>query len=298
MFKEGVTLFLMTQKGFAVLKSLSVDQRSMIDVVVVGGDSNIESDYRFEIIEYCQDHAISWVARSDFSEVKSKYVLAVSWRWLIDHRADRLIVLHDSLLPRYRGFAPLVNSLINGESYIGVTALFGADNYDEGEIIKQSRTKISYPLKIGDAIDLVINNYIDLVQFIFSKLLEGSDLESYPQPDIGVSYSIWRDREDYFVDWNESSKKIRRVVDALGAPYDGAQTKTSEHEVIRLDDVEEVEDVVVENRDVGKVIFFDAGCPVVICGVGLLKIVGARKVVDGDFAEVDFKSRFRIRFGS
>ena len=41
--------------------------------------------------------------------------------------SENLIVFHDSLLPKYRGFAPLVSQLINGEEYLGVTAIFTND---------------------------------------------------------------------------------------------------------------------------------------------------------------------------
>ena len=49
-------------------------------------------------------------------------------------------------MPKYRGFAPLVNSLVNGEKIIGVTALFASEEYDNGDIIMQSSVDITYPI--------------------------------------------------------------------------------------------------------------------------------------------------------
>jgi methionyl-tRNA formyltransferase len=74
--------------------------------------------------------------------------MAVSWRWLIDHPAEQLIVFHDSLLPRYRGFEPLVTSLVNGETRIGVAALFGASEFDTGDVIVQSATASRIPSRL------------------------------------------------------------------------------------------------------------------------------------------------------
>ena len=80
--------------------------------------------------------------------------MAVSWRWMIKHPKNKLIVFHDSILPKYRGFAPLVNMLINGEKEIGVSAIFGADEYDS-EIISE-KTTISYPIKIQKPFRLIM----------------------------------------------------------------------------------------------------------------------------------------------
>ena len=51
------------------------------------------------------------------------FCIAIGWRRLISGIEGRLIVLRDSLLPKYRGFAPTVAQLLAGESEIGVTAL-------------------------------------------------------------------------------------------------------------------------------------------------------------------------------
>ena len=86
------------------------------------------------------------------------YQLAIGWRWLISG-TENLIVLHDSLLPKYRGFAPLVNSLINGEQEIGVTAIWAGPEFDAGEIIFQEKAGICYPIKIQEAIEIVSGLY-------------------------------------------------------------------------------------------------------------------------------------------
>jgi methionyl-tRNA formyltransferase len=54
--------------------------------------------------------------------------------------------MHDSLLPKYRGFAPLPNALINGEREVGVTALFASEEYDMGDIVCQRRLAVEYPM--------------------------------------------------------------------------------------------------------------------------------------------------------
>jgi methionyl-tRNA formyltransferase len=270
-FSKGVTLFLMTEKGYEFLKLALKKYKSLIEIVVVGSDESLQKDFEKEIIQLCESEQINFIKRKDLSEIKSQYAMAVSWRWMIDHPADQLIIFHDSPLPKYRGFAPLVNALINGEKEIGVSAIFGASDYDEGDLIYQSISKISYPLKIDEAIRINNINYLKCAEKVFTSLLNSEPLQASKQIESDASYSVWRDEDDYCIDWNKSSSEIRRFVDALGFPYKGALT-SYQGKRLRILDVEEFEDVVVENRHCGKVLFVKHDKPVVICGKGMLKI--------------------------
>ncbi len=219
-------------------------------------------------------------------------MLAVSWRWLI-HLKTTSIILHDSLLPKYRGFSPLVSALINGERTIGVTALFASEGYDCGDIIAQSKSTVRYPIKIQNAIRLLSQNYKELAIEIIKKIAEGEVLKGIKQKECEASYSLWRDEEDYRINWEESSEQIKRKVDALGYPYKGALCFVGGKKA-RIIEALFVDDVHIENRMPGKVIFVRRHQPVVVCGKGLLKITD---IVD---AETNISllplSKFRIRF--
>ena len=93
-----------------------------------------------------------------------------------------------------------------------------------------------------------------------------------PQDDSIASYSVWRNDDDYKIDWQQPSSSIKRFIDAVGWPYRGARTSTSKGIDIIIDDAVEVQGKECELRHVGKVIYKDDDCPVVICGEGLLKI--------------------------
>ncbi len=293
--KSSVTFFLMTEKGYEFLKATSKEYKSLYGLVVVGSDKAIVNDFEKEIIEYCQINDIPFIRRSEFRDVSTKYVIAVSWRWLIDHPQKNLIVFHDSILPKYRGFAPLVNALINGENYIGVSAIFGADDFDVGDIIYQCSTSISYPMKINDAIAINNKNYIECALTVLECINKGKALSGRKQHDKDASYSCWRDDDDYYIDWRKSSSYIKRYIDAVGYPYKGAAS-LCEGKIIRIFDAEIMSDVKIENRDVGKVLFFKDGKPVVICGEGMLQITDA--YVDNGGSMLDFfpVQKFRLRF--
>jgi methionyl-tRNA formyltransferase len=183
--------------------------------------------------------------------------------------------------------------LINGESEIGVTALWASERYDAGDIIAQASTAIAYPLRIQQAIALTSVLYQQLAVNIVRALSTGSPLPRLPQDEAAATYSLWRDDDDYQIDWTRSAEQIQRFVDAVGPPYRGAFTKC-EHVGARVRAVEARKDLAIENRTPGKVIAIEEGCPVVVCGTGLLKVLD---LVDGDTHDSLLPlAHFRVRF--
>jgi len=291
-----LVLNLMTEKGFEVLKTI-IRFKNLIAFVIIGKDASVIDDYSEKITTLCIDNNIEFYYRENYPKIdKNIYVMAVSWPWMIKHPKNKLIVFHDSILPKYRGFAPLVNMLINGEKEIGVSAIFGADEYDQGEIISQKKTTIVYPIKIQEAIYINNENFKSLVLEIVEKISADKDISSIPQKESESSYSIWRDYEDYFVDWSKSSNEIKRLIDAVGFPYLGARSKLSDGSEISIKDAEVISDVDCELRHIGKVIFVEKGCPIVICGSGLLKITDASFVETNESSQFLPLKKFRIRF--
>jgi methionyl-tRNA formyltransferase len=260
-------------KGYESLKAFVSDiGAEYVNFVVSARDKNIDEDC-FELIQnLCNNHGIFFRDRSEKSGETADIKFAIGWRWIISDSKE-LLVFHDSLLPKYRGFAPLVNSLINGENEVGVTALKAATEYDSGDIVGQKRISIEYPVKIFSVIEDVSTLYADLLVEISRKFISGEYLGCYEQDASIATYSLWRDELDYKVSWYRNSKYISRFIDAVGYPYKGAEA-TVKGKKIHILDCEVVEDVEVEDRSahVGKVIFMNSGLPTVICGEGLLQL--------------------------
>jgi methionyl-tRNA formyltransferase len=274
--KNRVTLFLMSYKGYYVLERLlSEFGPQIIDKVISSKDPYIKKDYYDEIKELAQSSGISFFDRRDYFESSEIYSIAVSWKWLIE-KSEKLIVLHDSLLPKYRGFAPLVNCIVNKEINIGVTAIFANEEYDTGNIISQKSIEISYPIKIFEAINKITPLYYEIIKEIIWKINNGITLNSTSQKSNDASYSLWLDEEDYEIDWAQDAGRLKRLIDATGFPFLGAYGFIGTQKV-RILEAEECEDVKIENRTPGKVIFLKEGKPVVVCGKGLLLI---NKLID------------------
>ncbi|HUN01303.1 MAG TPA: formyltransferase family protein [Niabella sp.] len=284
----------MTQKGLEVLTSIIHNGYiELVDKIVIGRDANIQNDAAEEIETLCKKNKISYCYRTTAIESSSSYAIAVSWRWMIKlDNSCKLIVLHDSLLPKYRGFAPLVNQLIKGENTVGVTALLASEEYDKGNIIGQESIEVKYPIKIQEAIELISPLYAMLVNKILQEIKTGKEISGLPQKEEEASYSLWRDDFDYRIDWNEDAAEIVRFIHAVGYPYTGAQTLLNGNPV-RVADAEEVPDVDIEIRQPGKVIFNIDQFPVIVCGKGLLKITAMQ---DQNGNSVLPLQKFRSRF--
>ena len=287
-----VTLYLMGEKGLSVLKGV-LCCKSIISQVIGAQDKNVQNDYYHDIKTLCNESGLSFYDRKDNFVANTAYSLAIGWRWIIPTSDDsKLIVLHDSLLPKYRGFAPLVNMLINHEPIIGVTALHANGEYDRGDIIAQKSIEINYPIRIHDAINQISKLYVDLVLSVLNQIQLGIELNATKQDESVASYSLWRDEDDYAIDWSRDAEYIQQFIYSVGFPYKGASSFIEDLKY-RVLDCEIRSDVKVENRCPGKVIFMEDGCPIVVCGKGLLKITQLEAEEGVSVLPLD---KFRIRF--
>lgn len=271
-------LIILGEKGYNVLETLFSKYPKFLKTVIIGSDIGVKDDFSRRSHIFCKKNKLSFEltnnANSHLSTVDG-YWIVIGWRWLLPV-SDKIIIIHDSILPKYRGFSPLVNSLISGESKIGVSAIFISENYDEGEIIYQKEIKIDYPIKINKAISLISSLYVLIANKICKKLYFGQKLNSIKQSG-KITYSLWRNEEDYFIKWDKlSASKIKRFVDAVGYPYGGAKSFLN-GEVCNIIEVEEIQDVHVENREmsIGKVMIMIENFPVIVCKSGLIKILEA-----------------------
>ncbi len=155
-------------------------------------------------------------------------ILIVSWRYLVPEsiysRARHgCFVFHDSLLPKYRGFAPTVWSIINGERETGVSLFKISDHVDAGEIVEQRKTPISEDDTIAEVMERITELYLELADRWFVSLLAGN-VSSYPQNHDDATYTCKWTPADALIDWRKSARDIFNLIRATGKPYPGAFT--------------------------------------------------------------------------
>ncbi len=120
--------------------------------------------------------------------------------------------LHGSLLPDYRGAAPINYAVINGETKSGVTTFFINEKIDEGNILLQAETEVLPEDNAGTLHDKLMIIGADLVIKTLDGLAENSIVEK-PQPkkeNPKTAYKIFK--ENLKIDWNQSSETIHNFV--------------------------------------------------------------------------------------
>ncbi|BFU46430.1 methionyl-tRNA formyltransferase [Krasilnikovia sp. MM14-A1004] len=290
-----LTLYAMTAKGVAAFDALWATVPAAVRSVVAARDPGTRDDSYERLAAACARHGVPFLDRADEAPA-TEFAIAVGWRWLIPARpGTTLVVFHDSLLPRYRGFNPLVTALIEGDAEAGVTALLATSEYDRGDILGQVAVPLPRPIRIADAIDLVAGGCARLAADLGARIAAGQRLSGVPQDEGRASYSLWRDDADYEMDWSVPAARLRDFVYAVGPPYAGAATRLNGLPV-RVWDVAVEPDVVVANRVPGKVIFLRDGRPTVVCGSGLLRIDVMTRADDPATSCLPL-TRFRTRFG-
>jgi methionyl-tRNA formyltransferase len=292
-----VVLYLLGRKGCQVLNAAVCGGfKNQIAQVIVGKDKQVHEDFSNEIISSCEKHGIGYCERNEFIEssirCEDHIAFSAGWRWLIRAPYRQIIVFHDSLLPKYRGFNPLVTALLRNDSEIGVTAIIANKEFDRGDIVGSRSMTVNYPVKIADAIQSIGRLYFELAESCFEALSETGYFSGIPQDESKASYSVWRDEEDYRIDWSWSADTIVHFINCLSFPYKGAAS-ICDGALIRVLEAEVESDVEIANRDVGKVLFVRDEKPVVICGAGMLRVIAA---TDDEGRDVLPFKAFRVRF--
>lgn len=150
---------------------------------------------------------------------------------LIDLASDACINLHPSLLPSYRGRAPLNWAILNGESEVGLTAHLIDEGVDTGPVLCQKRLSVSTSEDVGDVLRRLEPIYESITLEVVQSL-ESGDLVPVPQPE--GKWPIWprRTPEDGCIDWTRSSGEIVNLIRAVADPYPGARTRLGKSDVL------------------------------------------------------------------
>ena len=129
--------------------------------------------------------------------------------------------LHASLLPNYRGAAPINWAIINGEQKTGNTTFFIDDKIDTGHIIAQQETVIEPNENAGSLHDRLMNQGANLVYETVNSIAQGK-VKALPQPnnsDLKTAYKLTK--ENTKIDWNQQTKTVYNLIRGLN-PYPNA----------------------------------------------------------------------------
>lgn len=131
--------------------------------------------------------------------------------------------LHASLLPDYRGAAPINYAVINGEEKTGVTTFFINEKIDEGNILLQTELEILPDENAGSLHDRLMEIGSELIVRTLDGLAEDS-IKERPQPHVEHPKNAFKIfKEDTKINWNTTSKTVHQFILGM-SPYPAAFT--------------------------------------------------------------------------
>lgn len=133
---------------------------------------------------------------------------------LLDAPKFGCINVHASLLPKYRGGAPIHQAIIDGEKETGVTIMYMAEKLDAGDIISQKAIPIEKEDHTGGMFEKLSIVGRDLLKETLPSILNGTN-ERIPQNDEEATFAHNISREQERIDWNNSAEAIYNQVRGL-----------------------------------------------------------------------------------
>lgn len=141
---------------------------------------------------------------------------------LLDAPKYKAVNVHASLLPKYRGGAPIHYAVMNGEKKTGVTIMYMAEKLDAGNIISQDEVEILENDTVGEVHDKLAVLGTDLLKRTLPTIFNGTN-ESIVQDDNIATFASNISREDERIDWTKDAQTIHNHIRGL-SPWPVAYT--------------------------------------------------------------------------
>lgn len=130
--------------------------------------------------------------------------------------------LHASLLPKYRGAAPINWAVINGDKQTGVTTFFLKHEIDTGDICQQRSIEIGDDENVGSVHDRLMSLGAEMVISTVNSIIDGT-FETKPQPEGEFIPAPKIFKETCKIDWSQPRENVRNLIRGL-SPYPAAWT--------------------------------------------------------------------------
>jgi methionyl-tRNA formyltransferase len=222
--------------GVGCIKAL-LDAGIQIELVVTHADDPHENIWFGSVAALCQERGIPYVQPEasgllellpQFKKIAPDYIFSFYYRYMItsDILATAGIAalnMHGSLLPKYRGRAPVNWAILHGETETGASLHIMEAKPDAGDIVGQAAAPIDPDEDATAVFTKVSNAAVHVMQTALPELLEGR-VPRTPNVLTNGSYFGGRKPEDGRIHWNQSAKQVHDLIRAVAPPYPGAFT--------------------------------------------------------------------------
>ncbi|SLN25274.1 methionyl-tRNA formyltransferase [Oceanibacterium hippocampi] len=197
------------------------------------------------------------------------------------------INVHASLLPRWRGAAPIQRAVMAGDAETGIAIMQMAEGLDTGPVLMEARCRIGSGTTAGELHDQLSRMGAELIVPALEGRAAGT-LRAVSQDEAGASYAKKIEKAEARIDWDLPAVEIERRIRGLN-PSPGAFFETGA-ERIKVHRAELVEGT---GRP-GEVLDEQ---PTIACGEGALRLIEVQRQGKAPMAAADFWRGFRLRPG-
>ena len=160
--------------------------------------------------------------QADFAALGADVAVVVAYGLILPQPvldAPRLgcLNIHASILPRWRGAAPIHRAVMAGDAETGVAIMQMEAGLDTGPVLAEARTPIGPEDTTGDLHDRLAGMGAALIAEVLDRL----PLDAVPQPDEGVTYAAKIDKAEARIDWTRPAAEVDRLIRGL-SPFPGA----------------------------------------------------------------------------
>jgi methionyl-tRNA formyltransferase len=192
------------------------------------------------------------------------------------------INVHASLLPKYRGAAPINKAIIDGETETGITTMYMDVGLDTGDMLIKKSLSIGPQESAGELHDRLAGLGRETMEETLQQLCDGT-LQREVQDDDQSTYASMMKKEDGRIDWSRTSVEVHNQVRGLD-PWPGAYTSFN-GELLKL---AKTSPEAADGGKPGTVVSADKNGVLIACGSGTLlikelQLAGRKRLAAGDF---------------
>ena len=178
--------------------------------------------------------------------------------------------VHASLLPKYRGAAPIQWAIIDGEEVTGVTTMQMDEGLDTGDMLLKTEIPME-PKETGGSLHDKLSEAGAKLCVETLKALEEKTVTPIPQGETTTAYAKMLDKQLGNIDWNKDARAIERLIRGL-SPWPSAYTNWNE-KVMKIWDASAIEEIeIAEGKAPGTIVKVEKDAFYVQTGDGFLKV--------------------------
>ncbi|MCF6272115.1 MAG: methionyl-tRNA formyltransferase [Rhodobacteraceae bacterium] len=227
--------------------------------------------------------------RTDFARHNADVAVVVAYglilpQSVLDMPAKACLNIHASLLPRWRGAAPIQRAIMAGDQKTGVCIMRMEAGLDTGPVIRCAETEISP----SDTARRLHDRLATMGATLITDVLAKNMFSAKPQSKTGITYAAKIDKSEARIDWTHPAETLDRQIRGL-SPFPGAWCEMNGERVKLLDSA-----LATGSGTAGEVL---ARPLTIACGTGALTITKVQRAGKGPVPIADFVRGFPLQKG-